>query len=477
MLGLLIYDFLSSPPIESINDDGAQSTNSDKPDSGKFFSGVSVDGFDIGNLTYAQAKSKVEPSIAEKLESIRYSLSLEGKEYTLDHSDLKANIDYEAVLHEAFDVGRGNSALENINEQTKAKNGGFSFDTVLTFSREALDEKLEEIGAEAYVAPIEPHAVVNTERGDRFKFEEGTNGKQIDTGALAEKIETLLLSGQYSAEIEVPTSVVQPKHTIDDVRKNTTKISSFTTYFTSSAGSKPERVFNIEKTANIIDGAEMKPGEEWSFNDHVGPRTLEGGWKEAPGIVNGNMYEMQAGGGICQVSTTLYNAVLKADLEIESSRRHSWPSAYVDYGLDATVSTGGPDLVIKNNKDYSVFVFASVNADEKSVTVTVYGQNTLDDGVSIQLHSEIKEEIEPPEPKIHEDSEMPTGYKETVIEERTGYVCDVYRNLVRNGEVVKSEVLYTHKYKAVQGELRIGTGDKTSLDPVPPNPGTSTISS
>ncbi len=467
MLGALVFVFLSEPPGGAQNDQNAQGLNSASgPDSGKFHSGVVVDGFDIGNLTYAEAKSKVEPVAVQKLESIGYTLSLGGKEYTLDRDDIKANVDYDAVLHEAFDVGRASSVFDDTGERSNARNG-VSFETELTYDQTALRAALEEIGTGAYVAPVEPHAVVNNEQGDRFKFEAGENGSQIDIDALAQKLEGLLQAEEYSASLEVPTSEVRPTHTIDDVKQNTNKVDGFTTYFTSSAGSKPERVFNIEKAARIIDGAEIKPGEEWSFNEFVGPRTVEGGWKEAPGIVNGNMYEMQAGGGICQVSTTLYNAALKSDLEIVSSKRHSWPSAYVDYGLDATVSTGGPDLVIKNNKDYSVFFFTSVNTAEKSMTVNVYGPNTLGSDTQIQLYSEIIEEIEPEESKIVEDSEMPTGYKETLIEERTGYVCEVFRDFVQSGKVVKTEKLYSHKYRAVQGSLRIGTGDKTSLDPNP----------
>ncbi|HBU13224.1 MAG TPA: vanomycin resistance protein VanB, partial [Clostridiales bacterium] len=100
---------------------------------------------------------------------------------------------------------------------------------------------------------------------------------------------------------------------------------------------------NIWKMSDIINGVKVEPGETWSINEEAGPRTYNLGWQGAPGISDGE-YKEEAGGGICQVSSTLYNAVLRAELEIVERKHHSWPLDYIDGGLDATISTGAPDF-------------------------------------------------------------------------------------------------------------------------------------
>jgi vancomycin resistance protein YoaR len=180
-------------------------------------------------------------------------------------------------------------------------------------------------------------------------------------------------------------------------------------------------------------------------------------------------YEMQAGGGICQVSTTLYNALLcnGPEIGITERKHHSWPSHYADYGLDATVSTGGPNLVFVNNTSATLYIFAYANDEDYTMTVYIYGA-PLPDGVTYKVRGVTTETNEPEEPIVTENPNWPTGFTYKEISSRTGYVAVAYRDKYINGELAETEELYTDTYRAVQGKTTIGTGDASLPEPVIP---------
>ena len=225
----------------------------------------------------------------------------------------------------------------------------------------------------------------------------------------------------------------------------------------------------------------MKPGETLDFNEFIGPRYESGGWPLAPGIVNGDRYEMQPGGGICQVSTTLYIALLKAgamrsDVEdtaqealeapinITERNKHSWPSAYADRGLDATVSTGGKNLVFINQMNTPLYIFAYCDQENYKMNIYIYGQ-PLPDGLRYEPEGVTVEELEPGETEYTDNPNWPTGYEREDAKGRTGYVAEVYMNIYQDDTLISRELLYTDKYRAVNQKITRGTGDPSL--PVP----------
>jgi vancomycin resistance protein YoaR len=293
---------------------------------------------------------------------------------------------------------------------------------------------------------------------------EGSDGHVLNKEAVSEEIRQSIENGDYGRTIQPALELVSPTRTMDWVKENTKQIAVFSTSFEGRTLGKEDRVRNIEKASDILNGMKLEPGQKISFNEYVGPRTEKGGWALAPGIVNGNTYVLQAGGGICQVSTTIYNTLLRCGpgIEITDRKKHSWPSSYVPEGLDATVSTDGPDLAFKNNTEAPIFIF-TYPIDHK-MTVYVYGA-PLPEGVTYEARSEILERPEPPETKIIEEPLWPAGYSEDVIHSRKGCVAVAYRDKLVNGEVVESVELYTDTYRAIQGETKVGTGPETLPKP------------
>jgi len=203
----------------------------------------------------------------------------------------------------------------------------------------------------------------------RFVYREGEKGRSVDMEYVVDMAFSQIQSGEYSA-IEAPVAAVDPEVTVESLKKATGLVASWTSSYSTHDGYN--RNWNVAKMSGIINGVVIQPGEEWSINKHAGRRTNASGWKDAAGIVAGG-YVDQPGGGVCQISSTLYNAAIRAALEIVKASHHSIPSNYIPFGLDATISSDGPDLVLKNPYSSPVYIISYVDPKKKTATVEVYG--------------------------------------------------------------------------------------------------------
>lgn len=196
-----------------------------------------------------------------------------------------------------------------------------------------------------------------------FTYVEGRDGVSIDCGRLFDE---MIKSNGRAKTIELPL-VIDKAVTANELKRNTQVKGSFTTYYPSSGAN---RCYNIARAINSIGGITIQTGETFSFNNVVGARTEENGYKQAKVIMDG-LYADGVGGGVCQVSTTLYNALLLANF-IPKASQHSLVSSYVTAGFDAMVSYGVADLTFVNDTSHPVYIQGVTRG--KSVTFTVYGE-------------------------------------------------------------------------------------------------------
>lgn len=230
------------------------------------------------------------------------------------------------------------------------------------------------------------------------------------------------------------------------------KISSYTTYFNAKDTGRCE---NISIAASLVDGATIQPYGEFSFNATVGRRTAEAGFRQAKIILNGE-YVLGVGGGVCQVSTTLYNAALKAGLAVTEFHPHSLRVAYVEPSRDAMVSTKS-DLKLFNPHDHPVRL--SVRVFENGIRVSFYGK---DDGCRYELVSELLEELPPPEPIVKE------GEKEEIVRaEKNGAKSELYLERYRGESLISRNRLRVDEYLPIQGIIVKKIDDTTNK--IPPN--------
>jgi len=241
--------------------------------------------------------------------------------------------------------------------------------------------------------------------------------------------------------------------TLDQLQGLFGKIASYTTKTTKDR----DRNTNIAISAEALNGRMVLPGETLSFNGCTGQRTGEKGYREAGAIAGGVLVD-DTGGGVCQTSSTLFNAVVRADLEIVERSAHSWPSTYVEKGEDATVNWPSLDFVFRNSGQFPVFVVAWY-ADQE-VTVEIYGQ-MLPQGQSIDLDSEVTKTMKPSDEILYvEDESLPVGTTKAGRQKRTGYVVDTYKVYKDSeGNELRREKLWTTTYRATQEEILFNDND------------------
>ncbi len=429
----------------------------------RFKAGVKLIGVDVSGMTPEEATGLVKNAAEKKLKTVAVTISSGENSWTLDSDAMGMGYDIADALADGLNFGRG----EDDNTVVITGAGEGEFDVKYTWDREkimsALAAMSQSINTEATAAYAEP--VTDWSKEERFIYHTGEEGITLNEEATADAIEKALEQGEFVCTVEATVNAVLPGGSIDDLKAATSFIASYTTKFSARRDDevKQNRKFNIQKAADIINGNTIQPGEEWSFNTVVGPRTYELGWKGANGISGGKEYTIQAGGGICQVSTTLYNALLCANMEIVDRRAHTIPSDYVPVGLDATVDTRGIDFVWKNDTDMPVYIFARVEKVEGSssrntITVYVYGK-PLPEGVTYKSRNEIIEEASRQAEAIYtNDASIPTGYQLERVQGHKYYVAEAYQDKYVDGKLVESKLLYTDKYKGNPPEVSIGTG-------------------
>ena len=274
----------------------------------------------------------------------------------------------------------------------------------------------------------------------KFVFAGEENGFAIDQDKLAADISQALKDKKFDAKITATGSDVAPEISASSAKEKYKTISSFTTNTTANQN----RNTNVRLAAEAINGTVIKPGQEFSFNSTVGQRTEAKGYKGAAAYNNGEVVQ-EIGGGVCQVSTTLYNAVFKAGLKISSRRSHTFEPSYVTPGRDATVSWDQPDFKFINNSSTAIGLRASY-ADQK-VTVSVYGIPILEDGITWDLDSKKVEDLGTPNPTYEEDQTLQPGAEVTKSKGSAGSRWETYKIVYKNGKEISRELDHKTTYK------------------------------
>lgn len=226
------------------------------------------------------------------------------------------------------------------------------------------------------------------------------------------------------------------------------------------------RSTNLRLAANKINGTVLLPGEVFSFNKVVGKRTVQDGYQNAPIYENGKVVDGLAG-GICQISSTLYNAVLLANLDIVERRNHNFTSTYVPAGRDATVVYGAIDFKFKNSRQYPIKLVSSVSGGIARFEIKGIKEDTE---YQVNIYTKTTEEI-PFQEEVQEDSSIPAGTKQVVQSGHKGAKVSSYRALVLNGKEVSRKLLANDTYKAMNRIVKVSSG----ITENPVNDGPSTV--
>lgn len=282
-------------------------------------------------------------------------------------------------------------------------------------------------------------------------------GVEVEKGALSAAISNV----NSGKTVKIPASVNLPEKTKKDLEKKlfSATLGKYTTDFSTST---ENRAFNVKRASDSMHETYLMPGEEFSYNDVIGNPSAENGYKMASVYENGKTTQ-GVGGGVCQVSSTLYSAVLYADLEVTERYNHSLTVAYVPKGQDATVSYGVLDFKFKNNTEYPVKVSSVIEG--KKITVSIIGTE-YSPKRKVELSHSLVSTIAPTE-NIKEDPTLPMGTKKVSEKGKNGYIVDTYKTVYENGVRVKSGKITRSTYRAIPAEVLIGPGTVLDENGVP----------
>ena len=415
--------------------------------------GVYIDGMDMANKTPQEAHHAVAQVGATNGVDFQIMISIGNRQWSIDSTRVPMSRDANDIIMQAYAQGRQNTAAirgtgvtpfqERVNRAIALCNQPYSLQTTLSYDRSTIRAMTDSIVNYVNRDPVNASVASFDFTTRSFTFNDDVYGAYIDAEDLYRQVIGCLDSGNYHQTLRVEPDVILAPVTKAELMNSFTKISSFTTETTSNSN----RNTNIQLSAQAINGKTVLPGETFSFNEATGQRTASKGYKEATAIAGGqNVPEI--GGGVCQTSSTLFNAVARANLEIVYRSPHAWPSSYVPKGMDATVNWPNLDFKFRNNTDWPVFIIASYS--NRKVTVEIYGMS-LGDGVSIDLESKVTQTIKPPSGVNYVlNEELPVGTEKKTISARTGYVVDTYKVWYKNGVEINREKMFTSNYKMYQ---------------------------
>ncbi len=442
-----------------------------------FVPGVYVDGIHLGGMTRQEALNAVQSQAQQRSNAwnVRLEIESDGSRQLvgmLTAADLGLTVDVTGALEEAWQQGHASADLnERKAEMDRLAKEPYYGATAKPSSGNTavVDQFLANIASAAYYpatdAFIEKFDPAMT---NPFTIRQETWGRMLDTAPIKEEI-LQMLAELRSGSILIKTTDVMPNITKADVEKKVARRGM--AYTPISTTSTENRNKNIKRASELISGTVITPGSTFSFNGVVGKRSAANGFYEAIEYAYSEE-RLGYGGGICQVSSTIYIAAVRAGLEIVKREQHSDKVNYTEYGLDATVNLDGRviDLVFKNNTSSNIYIVARVQRDPKIdskhdiVRIDVYGE-ALPNGVTYDLVAKTVEVLPPPEEieYVNDKNSEHVMYIDEMVQKRKaseGYKVESYRITKLDGVEIERTLLYVDTYHAKSAQMWVGVKER-----------------
>ena len=487
----------------------------------KIIAGVKIDGINMKGLTREEAKETLNKKIEEKING-EVKIKIDSDEQTLSLSQLELEYDVDNIVEVAYKIGRkGNIFVNNFNIlQSKLFGNNLKLNAI--YNKEILENVIKEIKTKIPNAVkevnycIEDDKLIITKGAPGLTINEdelkqkiaecmslgkeniisvntfNTNPKDINIEEIYEEVHTEAKDAYYTKnpfqiipevlgvdfnideakeilkeekeEYTIPLTITKPNKTVKNIGTEAfpDMLSTFSTRYDAS---NVPRTTNLKLAVEKINGAVVMPGEIFSYNKTVGKRTAEAGYKDAAGYQGGKVVPM-IGGGICQISSTLYDAVVLANLDIVERHNHGFLTSYIGAGKDATVVYGALDFKFKNTRNYPITIKAS--AQNGIAKIEIYGVKEENE-YEIEISSTILNYI--PYSVVYEnDSNYDEGYEKVTQNGSQGCKSITYKIYKLNGAEVSRKVLSTDTYDAMNKYITRGTRKTTPVvtEPVTP---------
>ena len=419
----------------------------------RIYPGVYIDNVQVGGMTKGEAAEAVRKVHEDVSSSFDIVIAVGNENWHVNSERVPVSRNIEEIVEKAFASGRGNSASlagnaatpfeERVSQASAMRSNPVTFATKQDYDHEALRALTDGIVNYVNRDPVNSTVHSFDFKTHTFTFTDDRPGARIDPDDLYSRVAELLDDGVTKKELRIVPEKILAEVTKTELMNRFGLISAYTTTTTNDG----KRNTNIQLSAEAISGKTVLPGEIFSFNAATGERTAAKGYQEAPAISGGQSND-EVGGGVCQTSSTLFNAVARADLEIIERNPHAWPSHYIEKGFDATVNWPGLDFKFKNNTEWPVFIIAGYS--KRKVTVNIYGMS-LGSDVRIDLESEVVRTIPKPEGTNYViNTSLAPGESKKTVTGRQGYEVNTWKVWYQGNREIKREILFKTTYRAYQ---------------------------
>lgn len=435
----------------------------------KIADGVCVDDVDISNMTEEEANEALK-AYEEQRGSVNITVKTDNGTITTTLAELGYKMKKNDFIKHGMNIGKTGNVIKKYKELKDVSNGGIKFETEFEYDEDALKAFVNDKCTQYDVPAKEPQMVKKTSDYIKkssceglFDYVSGTSGKAINKEKTLKDLKSLIEKNKgESIDITPLVEDTQPKYTVDSLKKCTSLLGTYKTDFSSSSSA---RKVNIKNAVHFVNGTVVYPGEEFSILKKITPFNSKNGYQKAGSYAAGKVVDTY-GGGVCQVSTTLYNAVMQAELEVTDRSCHSMCINYVPVSFDAAISeSSGMDFKFKNNLDIPIYIEGYTESNK--IIFSIYGYETRPSNRKVVYRQYVTDTIQPGADVITRDSSKPASYKKVTQSQHVGYKAKVVKEVYIDGELVSEEDYNKSSYKASPRYIVVGTKGTSTPTPAP----------
>ncbi len=420
--------------------------------------GVYIDSIHIGGMTVEEAKQTVQVYV-DGLKEKKITVNVDNNQESITLGDLDYHVVDNNYVEQVLGVGKDGNLIKRYKELKDVEENNLVFHLEYTLNEEKIKEFVED-KLSAYNVPA-LNASVLRENGV-FKYTDEVIGRKVDVEDTIETIRLAITEGWEQQNLTLQAVVLDdmPEVATEIVKNCNALLATFsTTYATSSA----DRAGNLDNGAKLINNTVLYPGDVFSAYEKLTPFTVENGYFQAGAYANGKVID-SIGGGACQVTTTLYNAVLLSELEVVERFAHSMTISYVDLSRDAAIAGTWKDLKFKNNTESAVLIEAITSG--RTITFNIWGNETRDTvNRKIAFETVVLDQKAPGEDVVTEDPTKPTTYQVTTQSAHIGYTTELYKIVYENGIEVSRTRINKSVYNSSPKYVTVGTMEVEPEEP------------
>ncbi len=410
-------------------------------------SGVHVEGVDLSGMSLEEARGALQTKV-DQMASTPVSLTIGGNVVTSSLADMGYTCTNLDIVNDLARIGKSGNIVERYKEQKDLENNTVDYPLEFTVDRSRVREIVG--GCSVYnTDPVEGQLLIGS---DGYPYVEGgTDGITLKKKKSVKAVMNAIRNwtgGEISVDLVV--DVTSPEVSAETLSLVKDVLGQATTDYSASSAA---RATNVQNGCHLIDGTLLWPGEEFSVTRAVTPFSAENGYQPAPTYEENRTVDSY-GGGICQVSTTLYNAALKAEMDITARSNHTMMVSYVEPSKDAAIAEGSMDMCFVNNTDAPIYIEGYCSGGQ--ITFVIFGHETRPENRTLQFTSKVLATMQPEGFSLYPDATQPVGYVLQTQSPHTGYQAELWKEIYVDGVLTDEYRINSSYYQAVGTIYSIG---------------------